>query len=89
MHANHRRYWADYTFADGYPYGLTPEIFTRKTAVRLRGMAGGEGAPDRETIFTLVKKDINSFDIETEISPTDMRMLRVSLARTRSGTSCC
>ncbi|HYW85224.1 MAG TPA: spiro-SPASM protein, partial [Spirochaetia bacterium] len=39
----------------------------------------GRGAPDRETLFTLVKKDINSFDIETEISPADMRMLRVSL----------
>jgi spiro-SPASM protein len=80
MYANHRRYFADYTFADGYPYGLTPEILTKDTVVRLRGLAGeGRGAPDRETIFTLVKKDINSFDIETEISPTDMRMLRVSL----------
>src|SRR5271165_382941 len=27
MHANHVRYWADYTFADGYPYGVTPQIF--------------------------------------------------------------
>lgn len=80
MHANHRRYFADYTFADGYPYGLTPEILTKDTLARLRGLAGeGQGAPDRETLFTLVKKDINSFDIETEISPTDMRMLRVSL----------
>jgi spiro-SPASM protein len=80
MYANHRRYFADYTFADGYPYGLTPEILTKDTVVRLRELAGeGRGAPDRETIFTLVKKDINSFDIETEISPTDMRMLRVSL----------
>ena len=80
MHANHRRYFADYTFADGYPYGLTPEILTKDTLARLRGLAGeGQGALDRETLFTLVKKDINSFDIETEISPTDMRMLRVSL----------
>lgn len=80
MHANHRRYFADYTFADGYPYGLTPEILSKDTIGRLRGLAGeGQGAPDRETIFTLVKKDINSFDIETEISPTDLRMLRVSL----------
>jgi spiro-SPASM protein len=79
MHANHRRYWADYTFADGYPYGLTPEIFTLETASRLRGMAG-EAIIDRETIFALIRKDINSFDIETEISPTDLRMLRVTLA---------
>ncbi len=80
MHANHRRYFADYTFADGYPYGLTPEILTKDAIGRLRGLAGeGQGAPDRETLFTVIKKDINSFDIETEISPSDMRMLRVSL----------
>ena len=80
MHVNHRRYWADYTFADGYPYGLAPEILARETVARLRSLAGdGVGASDRETLFSLIKKDINSFDIETEISPTDMRLLRVSL----------
>jgi spiro-SPASM protein len=81
MHVNHRRYWADYTFADGYPLGLTPEILTRETVARLRGMAGdGADPPHRDTLFTLIKKDINSFDIETEISPTDMRLLRLSLS---------
>jgi spiro-SPASM protein len=80
MHANHRRYWADYTFADGYPYGLTPEILTTETVARLRNAAGeGAEAPDRQTVFTLVSKDINSYDIETEISSVDLRMLRVSL----------
>jgi spiro-SPASM protein len=80
MHANHRRYWADYTFADGYPVGLTPEILTRETVGRLRGIAGdGSGPPRRDTVFSLIKRDINSFDIETEISPADMRLLRLSL----------
>jgi spiro-SPASM protein len=80
MHATHRRYWADYTFADGYPYGLTPEILTLETAARLRNAAAdGTGAPDRQTLFTLVSKDINAYDIETEISPADLRLLRVSL----------
>jgi spiro-SPASM protein len=77
---NHRRYWADYTFADGYPYGITPEILTREAIERLRGlMAGGTGVPGRDLVFTLIRKDINSFDIETEISPADMRLMRVSL----------
>ena len=79
MHANHVRYWADYTFADGYPYGVTPEIFTREAVNRLRGMADAGGELRRDSLFTVVKKDINSFDIETEISPYDMRLLRLSL----------
>jgi spiro-SPASM protein len=81
MHANHRQYWADYTFADGYPYGLTPEILTRETVSRLRGLAGeGTAAPQRDSVFSLIRKDINSFDIETVISPADLRLLRVSLS---------
>ncbi len=81
MHANHRRYWADYTFADGFPQGLTPEILRQETAARLRAMAASDtGAPDRETIFAILRKDINSFDIETELAPADLRLLRVSLS---------
>jgi len=81
MHGNHRRYWADYTFADGFPYGLTPEILRRETAGRLSTMAAGDTrAPDRQTVFTVISKDINSFDIETELAPTDLRLLRVSLS---------
>ncbi len=80
MHGNHVRYWADYTFADGFPYGLTIEILTAETASRLAGLAGdGGGTPQRDTLFSLVKKDINSFDIETEIAPDDQRLLRLSL----------
>jgi spiro-SPASM protein len=81
MHANHRTYWADYTFADGFPQGLTPEILTRETAGRLRGMSSGDsGLPNRETLFAVIRKDINSFDIETELAPVDMRLLRVCLS---------
>jgi len=81
MHANHRRYWADYTFADGFPYGVTPEILTHETVGRLVALAGdAAAAPDRQTIFSLVSKDINSFDIETEIAPNDMRLMRLSLS---------
>ncbi len=80
MYENHRRYWADYTFADGYPYGVTPEILTREAVQRLRGLLGeGAAIPRRDLIFAIVRKDINSFDIETEISPVDMRLMRLSL----------
>jgi len=80
MLENHRRYYADYTFADGYPYGLAPEILKPQLLPALLDLAGeAKQKPERGSIFDLVKKDINAFDIETEISPIDLRMLRVSL----------
>lgn len=81
MFGNHIKYFADYTFADGYPYGLTPEVIRSKTIPAIAALAGkGENEPGRDTIFELIKKDINAFDIETEISPIDLRLLRISLA---------
>jgi spiro-SPASM protein len=92
MHANHRKYFADYTFADGYPYGLAPEILRAETAERLQALSEkgavpgrGAGTPSvnpaarRGTLFDLIKTDINSFDLETELAPRDQRLLRVSL----------
>ena len=35
---------------------------------------------DRDTLFDVIQKDINAFDIETEISPVDLRPLRLCLA---------
>ena len=81
MHESHRRYWADYSFADGFPQGLTPEILTRETVSRLRAMSSQDTRrPNRETLFEVIRKDINSFDIETELAPSDLRLLRVSLS---------
>jgi spiro-SPASM protein len=89
MHANHVKYFADYTFADGYPYGLTPEILRWDMVEKLialhEGTASQGGtvhenpASRREALFELISRDINSFDVETELAPVDQRMLRVSL----------
>jgi spiro-SPASM protein len=85
---NHRRYYADYTFADGYPYGLSPEILKPaalapllELAAKPQAGAGEEpiGPQDRSALFDLIRKDINAFDIETELSPVDLRMLRAEL----------
>ncbi len=81
MYKNHNKYFASYTFADGYPYGMAPEILKKTILVQLGTLS--ERNPmeiDRNSIFELIQKDINSFDIETEISKIDQRMLRVSLA---------
>lgn len=84
MYDNHRRYVAEYTFADGYPAGLAPEILRVDVVPRLVSLAGGSpdlaGAPPgRDTLFSVVQKDINAFDIETELAPKDQRLLRASL----------
>jgi spiro-SPASM protein len=89
---NHLKYYADYTFADGYPYGLSPEILKTSVLAPLLELAGksrpaaGEQpirARDRGALFDLLKKDINAFDVETELSPVDLRMLRAELCADR------
>ncbi len=86
MFKNHQKYFADYTFADGYPYGLSPEILRPKVLKPLQDSATGCRAHGqtavikRDSIFELIKKDINAFDIETEIAPSDLRVLRISLS---------
>jgi spiro-SPASM protein len=84
MYDSHRRYFAEYTFADGYPAGLTPEILRVEVVSRLQSLAAGlpglaGAAPGRDTLFTIIQKDINAFDIETELAPRDQRLLRASL----------
>lgn len=81
MHANHVRYSAQYSFADGYPYGLTPEIIGSKSLKVIELLAREITTPvERDSIFESMKKDINAFDIETDIAAVDQRLLRVSLA---------
>ena len=77
----------------GFPYGLSAEILRGETAPACAPLrATGRTRARRPTARRSSRsssKDINSFDIETELSPVDLRMLRASLALTPSGTSCC
>ncbi|MDR2661425.1 MAG: spiro-SPASM protein [Treponema sp.] len=77
----HVRYGAEYSYADGWPLGLGPELIGSAPAGILFKIAGddGKGPVNRETLFSILQKDINSFDIETEISPVDLRCHRLSL----------
>ena len=77
----HVRYRAEYSYADGWPYGFAPEILSPGTAGILAKIAeNDEGPVERDALFSVVQKDINSFDIETEISPVDLRPWRLNLA---------
>lgn len=81
MYENHLKYYAGYTFADGYPRGLSPEIIRTADIPLLYNLSRGSGKKiGRNSIFEILQKDINAFDIETEISPVDLRMYRVSLS---------
>lgn len=76
----HREYRADYTFADGFPVGLTPEVLRPALLPVLEPWARDlSTAVDRETLFQLLSTDINRFDIETYLSPVDLRSRRISL----------
>jgi spiro-SPASM protein len=76
----HCRYAAEYSYADGWPYGLAPEILAPSTAGILAAFAEGDDSQvDRDAVFQVIRKDINAFDIETEISPIDLRSHRLSL----------
>ena len=81
MMANHTRYYADYSFADGYPLGLCPEILKTAVLAPLAKLAEQHSGPlGRDLIFQVVQRDINAFDLETELSEVDLRSLRLTLA---------
>ena len=81
LYENHLKYAAEYSFADGYPLGLAPEILARGILPILAGLAKDNAEPiARNAVFETIKKDINSFDIETDIAPVDLRQLRLTLA---------
>lgn len=81
MLESHRRYVSEYTFADGYPAGMAPEVVDPRILDQLRTLAENEPAPiSHAGLFAVVEKDINAFDVETELSPVDMRIMRATLA---------
>jgi Spore coat polysaccharide biosynthesis protein F, CMP-KDO synthetase homolog len=71
---------ADYSYADGFPYGLAPEILSPGTAGILAKILGDDdGHVERDMLFSVIQKDINAFDIEAEISAVDLRCHRINL----------
>ncbi len=82
----HAKYLAEYTFADGYPYGLAPEVIDAGAAGIIATLgeglqkAAGEKPVSRDALFSIMSGDINSFEIETVIAPKDYRMLRLDFS---------
>ncbi|MCL2800183.1 MAG: spiro-SPASM protein [Treponema sp.] len=84
----HKNYAAEYSYADGWPYGLAPETISPGTpgilanilssSIKNKSEYKSEHA-ERDLLFSVIQKDINSFDIEAEISSVDLRCHRLNL----------
>ncbi|MCR4743296.1 MAG: spiro-SPASM protein [Treponema sp.] len=81
--AFHTEYKSEYTFADGYPYGFAPEIIHAGTLNILYELSKssqqelGKQPVNNESLFNLIKTDINSFEVETLMAEQDLRLLRL------------
>lgn len=79
----HEKYQAEYTFADGYPYGLSPETIDKGSAAILSTILEtqhrekSDEKMSRDAIFSCLSIDINQFEIETVIAEKDYRLLRL------------
>ena len=79
LYAQHCTYKAEYSFADGYPEGLLPQIVAASLVPILAALPFAAEVPlGRSFLFDTVKKDINSYDLETMIAPGDVRHLRLA-----------
>ena len=76
----HRDEIAEYTYGEGFPVGVAPEVLNVDLLPKLLSLLDGEGMEvERGSIFKILQKQINSFDIETYFSPRDMALRRIEL----------
>lgn len=79
LYRQHCKYKAEYSFADGYPEGLLPQIVAAGLVPILAALPVAAQVPlCRTFLFDTIKKDINSYDLETMIAPDDVRHLRLA-----------
>lgn len=83
----HTQYHAHYSFAEGYPQGITPEILSFEAIEMMVSLLKnnshiqniGHKSLSRNSIFSVIEQQINDFDIEVVLASQDMREYRLSL----------
>lgn len=83
--STHEKFISEYSFCDGYPVGVSPEILDKGICNILSELIKTNDDlkiqnVSQSSIFDLIKKDINSFEIETEISEIDWRLYRFNFS---------
>ncbi len=93
--SDHIKYLSEYTFADGYPAGLSPEVVDSGALNIMLSLASRKESfsadrVSKDSLFNVLREDINSFEIETVIAPKDFRMLRLDFScSSRAATIAC
>lgn len=74
----HNKYKAEYSFADGFPKGLAPELLNIGLVKILSKISNLDTVlGKRDFIFECLKPNINSYDIESIIATEDLQDLRL------------
>jgi spiro-SPASM protein len=77
----HREEYAEYTYGEGFPLGVTPEVLKRELFPKIVSLIGDEDSRvEKDSIFAAMSKEINSFDIESVFSPEDLKIRRIDLS---------
>ena len=76
----HRDEIVEYTYGEGFPVGVSPEVLNVDLLPKLVSLVGEDDSElERNSIFTILQKQINSFDIETYFSTRDLTLRRIAL----------
>jgi spiro-SPASM protein len=79
----HQNEIVEYTYGEGFPVGVVPEVLNVELLPKLISILGEDSsALKRDSIFTILQKQINSFDIETYFSHRDLALRRIELTLT-------
>ncbi len=76
----HGEEMAEYTYGEGFPLGVTPEVMRVDLIPKIVSLLkSDENELERDTLFSALQKEINSFDVETYFAPRDMKLRRIEL----------